>query len=75
MRIIIALLPSFLLVIPLLAPAADCADKGPLPPKDNLQFVGHNGFTTAHLMDVELMGDRAYVSSGWSQRPARICGP
>ncbi len=31
---------------------------------DNLQFLGHNEVNRAHLMDVELVGDRAFVCNG-----------
>jgi len=31
---------------------------------DNLRLLGHNGVNRAHLMDVEMVGDRAFVSNG-----------
>ena len=31
---------------------------------DNLKFLGHNDQTGAHIMDVEIVGDRVYVANG-----------
>jgi len=33
---------------------------------DNLEYLGHNEQTTAHIMDVEIVGNRAYVVDGYS---------
>jgi hypothetical protein len=33
-------------------------------PVDNLEFLGHNGINGAHLMDIEVVGLKAYTSVG-----------
>ena len=39
------------------------ADRIEKPIRDGLSFLGHNGQNGAHLMDVEISGDRLYVFS------------
>jgi len=53
-----------LLCLSSLLGAADGIHKKTRPARDNLAFLGHNGQTSAHLMDVEIVGDRAYVFDG-----------
>lgn len=77
MRSFFALLPVFLLV--LVFPAVDDARAADgvtfngvrgevretdLPGPDNLKFVGHTQINPFHVMDVEISGDRAFISSG-----------
>lgn len=46
--------------------AADGLNKKTQPARDNLAFLGHNEANPFHLMDVEIVGDKAYVLDGIS---------
>jgi len=46
--------------------AANDVPELPKPLLDNLAFVGHNSSNFAHIMDIEIVGDRAYALVGMS---------